>query len=100
MAVAAYASLVKDLEAPAVMTAFGPVTAAEITLWTKERDFHAKVCKMALDAGIDARRLALVEQDADQLYEAVREGLNAAGLNPAQEAKFREAFSAALRRAA
>lgn len=39
--------------------------------WTKERDLHAKLCKMALDAGIEQRRLDIVESQASQIVNAM-----------------------------
>lgn len=38
-----------------------------IKLWNEERDRLARYCKMALDAGIDERAIALAEGQAQQL---------------------------------
>jgi hypothetical protein len=65
-----------------------------LRVWT---ELHAKACKLALDAGIDERRLQLEENEVDQLMEAVMVGLAAAGLDAAQQARFTAAFAPKLR---
>lgn len=65
-----------------------------LRVWT---ELHAKACKLALDAGIDERRLQLEETEVDQLMEAVMAGLAAAGLDATQQARFTAAFAPKLR---
>jgi hypothetical protein len=57
---------------------------ALMNAWTKERINHARLCKLALDAGIQQRQLDLVEGRANQIVAAMlgllmspRLGLNA-----------------------
>jgi hypothetical protein len=57
---------------------------ALMNAWTKERINHARLCKLALNAGIQQRQLDLVEAQANQIVAAMlallmspRLGLNA-----------------------
>lgn len=61
------------------------------------QEAYAKACKMALDAGIDERRLRLAEATGDGLYEAVQEALASINLSPTQQQAFTLALAAALR---
>lgn len=65
-----------------------------LRVWT---DLHAKACKLALDAGIDERRLQLEETELDELQQAVMVGLAAADLTADQQAAFVQAFAGRLR---
>ena len=44
---------------------------ALMNAWTKERISHARLCKLALDAGIQQRQLDLVEAQANQIVAAM-----------------------------
>jgi hypothetical protein len=63
-----------------------------VEMWRHWLELHAKACKLALDAGIDERRLQLAEAEVDQLFTAVTRALVTAGLDPVQQ----EAFTVAL----
>lgn len=65
-----------------------------LRVWT---ELHAKACKLALDAGIDERRLQLEETELDELQQAVMVGLAAADLTADQQARFVQAFTGQLR---
>lgn len=65
-----------------------------LRVWT---ELHAKACKLALDAGIDERRLQLEETELDELQQAVMVGLAAADLTADQQAAFLQAFAGRLR---
>ncbi len=58
-------------------------------IWLEQ---HTRACKLALDAGIDERRLQLAESDVDQLMTAITRALVAAQLPP----NLQEAFTMAL----
>lgn len=38
-----------------------------VTLWDRERERHAKLCKLALDAGVAERMIQLAESQAEQI---------------------------------
>ena len=44
---------------------------ALMNAWTKERISHARLCKLALDAGIQQRKLDLVEAQANHVVAAI-----------------------------
>lgn len=60
-------------------------------------DRYARIQKLALDAGIDERRLTLAERDAKVLLDAVAVAIDAAGLTPDQQGRFRGALADKLR---
>lgn len=60
-------------------------------------DRLAKYSEMALRAGVEERRVRLVEADAARMFTAIAAALNAAGLNPAQQEAFRVNLAAQLR---
>lgn len=55
-------------------------------LYLKERDHLAKVCALALRAGIEERRVKLAENQGALVAEAIRRILAALGLTPEQQA--------------
>ena len=73
---------------------------ADLSIWIRARqgalDRLAKFSKMALDAGIDERRLALAEDAGDQLSSMLREVLEGLELTPAQEQRAPEIVRGAL----
>lgn len=72
-----------------------PLTA----LYGEWLDRWGRLQKLALDAGIDQQRLNLAEGNARTVLEAVSEGLNDAGLNPAQQEVVRGSIARRLRTA-
>lgn len=60
-------------------------------------DRYARCQKLALDAGIDERRLTMAERDARTLLDVVGRAIEAAGLTPAQEEAFRVNLAGRLR---
>lgn len=42
-----------------------------VVLWSKEREWHAKVCKMALDAGVAERQVRLAERQGELLAQTI-----------------------------
>ena len=60
-------------------------------------DRYARIQKIALDAGIDERRVRATEATTTGLFDAVTTALAAAGLTPGQEANFRRALADSLR---
>lgn len=63
-------------------------------VWTAD---HAKACKLALDAGVDERRLRLEEAEVDQLFLALTRALQTAGLSVAQQEALNDALAHELR---
>lgn len=68
-----------------------------VVLYNDERDRLASYATMALKAGIDERRVRMAEHETERLYGAVVDGLEAAGLTPAQREAFNGRFAARLR---
>ncbi len=65
-----------------------------LRVWTAD---HAKACKLALDAGVDERRLRLEEAEIDQLFVALTRALQTAGLSVAQQEALNDALAHELR---
>lgn len=63
-----------------------------VSLYEKWTGVYARACKMALDAGIDERRVQLAEQTTDTMYQAVTRAMTAIALSP----DLRDAFTKAL----
>lgn len=98
MVVTALGELVGDLETVAMRNGQGnAVPHVVLDLWNREREFHAKVCKMALDAGVDERRLRLVESQVERLFTAVTGALRELELDDEQQARFRSSLANRLR---
>lgn len=55
-------------------------------LYMKERDHLAKVCALALRAGIEERKVKLAESQGALVADVIRRILDALGLTPAQQA--------------
>lgn len=55
-------------------------------LYFKERDHLAKVCALALRAGIEERKVKLAESQGARVADVIRRILNALGLTPEQQA--------------
>jgi hypothetical protein len=55
-------------------------------LYLKERDHLAKVCALALRAGIEERKVKLAESQGALVADVIRRILNALGLTPEQQA--------------
>jgi hypothetical protein len=53
--------------------------------WTDERLNHAKLCKMALDAGIEKRQLDIIESQASQVVSVMLSLLTSPRLNLTSE---------------
>lgn len=60
-------------------------------------DEWAKLTKLALDAGIDERRTKLSELDSANLFHAIGDAIDAAGLTDEQHDAFRTTLAARLR---
>lgn len=60
-------------------------------------DRHAKACKLALDAGVDERRLRMAEAQASRLFSALSAALASAGLTTEQQFEIRSGLAAHLR---
>lgn len=67
-----------------------------VRIWMTERKELARVAKMALDAGVDAKRLELEEALADALMLAIRQGIADAGLPQEQAERVRESIGMRL----
>lgn len=70
-----------------------------VNLWNEERDRHARMCKDALRAGVDERRVQMAEQLGQAIVGVVMEVVNdeALQLTPAQQVLARECAARALR---
>ncbi|GLU58590.1 hypothetical protein [Paenarthrobacter ureafaciens] len=66
-------------------------------LYLKERDHLAKVCALALRAGIEERKVKLAESQGALVAEAIRRILAALNLSPAQQAMVPEIVPQQLR---
>lgn len=69
-----------------------------VVMYNEERDRHRANLKAAIDAGIEERRLQLLEADAERLFSGVGEAMRAAELTPAQVEAFKRALADSLRR--
>lgn len=65
-----------------------------VTLYEKWTDIYSRACKIALDAGIDERRVQLAEQTTETMFNAVTRAMTTIALQP----ELRDAFSKALAR--
>jgi len=66
-------------------TMFGPKPSVWIGIYQTERQHLARVCKMALDAGVAERQVALAEQQGQLLAEVIRGILSDLRLSPEQQ---------------
>jgi hypothetical protein len=98
----AYASLCStlgDILVEAPVRIVGGITAIQLAahpylqLWNEERDRLAKVCKLALDAGVAERQVRIAEGEGGQIHDAMLGLLTDLGLDG-------EALLAAKRKAA
>lgn len=80
----------------------GDSLAALYQAWERERITHAKLCKLALDAGIEQRQLDLLESQAGQIVAAILAVLSdkALGLSSEQIVEGRVIAAKVLRRQA
>jgi hypothetical protein len=62
-----------------------------VIAWNAERDRHAKLAKMAIDAGVADRQVRLAERQGEMVGELLRIALRAAGVTGDQE---RDAYGA------
>lgn len=67
-----------------------------VELEAAERDRCARFAKLALDAGIEERRVRLAERQVDTLDAVLRAALRMAGLGPELQARVIDAVPAAL----
>jgi len=67
---------------------------AEYHKWTTE---HARACKLALDAGVEERRVRLAEHQAQGVVTAVQAAMNALDLLPEQSARAPQVIANLLR---
>jgi hypothetical protein len=67
----AYEGLIADEALTTKRGSAGMQLHALMNAWTKERISHARLCKLALDAGIQQRQLDLVEAQANQIVAAM-----------------------------
>jgi hypothetical protein len=84
-------ALIADEQLTAKSAAAGQQLHALMDAWTKERTNHARLCALALNAGIQQRQLDLVESQANQIVAAMlsllmspRLGLSAEQPRPAR----------------
>lgn len=68
-----------------------------VALYEKWTGIYARACKMALDAGIDERRVQLAEQTTETMFTAVTRALAAVALSPSDRDAFTAALAAELR---
>jgi hypothetical protein len=67
---AAYGMAVAELDGMVVFShGQGEKMKALIDAWTAERKLHAQLCKLAMDAGIERKRLDVLEKQADVLVQ-------------------------------
>lgn len=66
-------------------------------LYMKERDHLAKVCALALKAGIEERKVKLAESQGALVADVIRRILSALGLSPEQQALVPQVVPAELR---
>jgi hypothetical protein len=70
---------------------------AVVKLYNEERDRLAKICKLALDAGIAARFVAIAESQADAIVSIINAVLDGLGLDDAQREAGRQIAGTKLR---
>lgn len=63
-----------------------------LALYEKWTGIYSRACKMALDAGIDERRVQLAEQTTETMFNAVNKALSSVAFTP----ELRDAFTRAL----
>lgn len=68
-----------------------------VEMWRTWSEQYARVCKLALDAGVDERRLQMEAAEVDTLYAATMKALMAAEVSSAQQNVFAQALAAELR---
>ena len=68
-----------------------------VALYEKWTAIYSRACKMALDAGIDERRVQLAEQTTETMFNAVNRALNAVAFTPELRDAFNRALAAELR---
>lgn len=81
---------VKRVELPdghITTTEVGPMVHEWVKLWQAERRHLANVCRIALAAGVEERRVRLAEQQGNLLASVIRAVLADLDLSPAQEAR-------------
>ncbi|MBK5223869.1 MAG: hypothetical protein JJE52_13560 [Acidimicrobiia bacterium] len=66
----------------------------EYRAWTSE---HAKACKLALDAGVDAKLVQLAQSEAQNVAKSVMAAINDLDLTPEQAAKAPQVIANILR---
>lgn len=88
---------VHDLDAPAVMTAFGPAVDPNVTLLAMWSDRLARACKLAIDANISERHVRLAEQQGALIVEVLRRALVRSGIPADQRTAVEKALGMELR---
>ena len=73
-------------EQVAAMADLDVVPSPEFAAWQAERQHLARVSKAALDAGVEARRVALAEDQAERLAAAIMAVVTGLGLDEEQRA--------------
>lgn len=68
-----------------------------VVLYEKWTGIYARACKMALDAGIDERRVQLAEQTTETMFNSVTRAMTAIGMTPDVRDAFTRALAAELR---
>lgn len=70
-----------------------------VTQWEKERERHARLCKMALDANVSDRLVQVAEAQAHVMAQAITAVLEAkeVGMSPAQKAAARRVAAETIR---
>jgi hypothetical protein len=92
----------KESDAQLVNYGIGAAMSPIFQAWERERITHAKLCKLALDAGIEQRQLDLLESQAGQIVSAILAvlGDKALGLSSEQIIEGRVIAAKVLRRQA
>ena len=86
-----------EVDAPAVMTAFGPAVDPHVTLLAMWSDRLGKACKMAVDANISERHVRLAEQQGTLIVEILRRALSRSGIPAEQRSAVEKALGVELR---
>lgn len=88
---------VYELDAPAVMTAFGPAVDPNVALLATWVDRLSRASKMAIDANISERHVRLAEQQGALIVEVLRRALARSGIPIEQRSAVEKALGVELR---
>jgi hypothetical protein len=60
----------------------GPAPTVLVKLWKEEREHFARICKLAIDAGIEREKLDLIVSYTERVLDLIENVLRALGLDP------------------